>query len=246
MDLGLQGKRAAVAAGSVGLGFAVAKALAHEGVRVCICGRNPGTLRTRAGEIGAVPIVADLDDLRQARTFVRQSSTEVGGLDILVLNSGGPPIGSFDSSEFADYETALRGSFLSAVEMCREAVPSMKLLGWGRILASTTLAVRQPRPGNIMSGLARAGLTSFLKTLSFEVASCGITLNSLQPGLHQTARLVQLYGKGVGELAAGVPVKTLGQPDDFGQVAAFLCSDQARFITGTSLPIDGGLHSGIF
>ncbi len=246
MDLGLRGKRAAVAAASAGLGFAVAKALAAEGVKVAICARNTEKLHAAAREIGAVPIVADVADAVQARMFVERAIAELGGVDILVTNSGGPPMGNFETSEFADYETALRSNLLSAVAMCQGAVPAMKERHWGRVLAITSVAARRPRPRVLMTGMARAGLTAFLKALSLEVAASGVTVNTIQPGLHRTARLDYLYEGRVDEMAKDIPVGVLGRPEDFGQVAAFLCSDQARYITGSSLPLDGGAYPALF
>jgi 3-oxoacyl-[acyl-carrier protein] reductase len=134
---------------------------------------------------------------------------------------------------------------LSAVALCQAAVPAMKERHWGRVLAITSLSVRRPNPKNMMSGMARAGLTSFLKALSFEVASHGITVNSIQPGVHETARLAELYGERISTVAEDISVRTLGRAEDFGDAAAFLCSDQARFITGSSLLVDGGMYQGL-
>jgi 3-oxoacyl-[acyl-carrier protein] reductase len=245
VDLGLEDKCAAVAAGSAGLGLAVARALRAEGVRVAICGRRKDVLDVAAREIGALAVVADLSDAGQARGFVEQAAAGLGRVDILVLNSGGPPPGGFASTTMAAYEAALQGNLLAAIAMCQAAVPAMVGQGWGRIVAITSLSAREPRPGNITTGIARAGLTAFLKALSLEVAARGITVNSLQPGPHDTDRLREVFGDATADAAREIPVGALGHPDDFGQAAAFLCSAQARFITGTSLPVDGGLHRGL-
>jgi 3-oxoacyl-[acyl-carrier protein] reductase len=244
MDLGLRGKCAAVSAGSAGLGLAVAKALRDEGVRVAICGRRKDVLNSAADEIGALAVVADLSDPGQARMFIERAATGLGPVDIIVLNGGGPPAGTFDSTALAAYESALQSNLLSAIAMCQSAVPSMKKKQWGRILAITSLTARQPRPGNVTSGVARAGLTAFLKALSLDLAASGITVNSLQPGPHRTARLQELPDHE--RLTAGIPAGALGCPSDFGQVAAFLCSEQARFITGAALQVDGGLYRGLY
>jgi len=246
MELGLQGKRAAVAASSAGLGFAAARSLVAEGVTVAICGRNAQTLAAAAKEIGAIPIVADVSDPEQARGFVEKAIAQMGGLDILVTNSGGPPVGNFESSTFDAYETALRGNLLSGVAMCQAAVPGMKERGWGRVLAITSIAARRPRPRVLMTGMARAGLTAFLKSLSLELAPAGITVNSIQPGQHRTARLDYLYGDKVNALGNDIPVGTLGRPEDFGKVAAFLCSDPARYITGQAILVDGGVYGALY
>jgi 3-oxoacyl-[acyl-carrier protein] reductase len=130
--------------------------------------------------------------------------------------------------------------------MCYEAVPGMRAQQWGRVVAITSIAVRQPIPHLILSNTARAALTGFLKTLAREVARDGVTVNSLLPGLHATNRLSALYdADGLASLADGIPAGTLGDPADFGRVAAFLCSEPARFVTGTATPVDGGAYAGL-
>jgi len=246
MDLGLRGKRCAVAAGSAGLGLALAQALAAEGAQVAICARTEDTLKAAAATFGGVPLVADLSDPEQARRFVERAQAELGGVDVLVTNAGGPPIGNFESSPFANYEDALRTNLLSAVAMCQQAVPAMKERRWGRVLAITSLSARRPKSRVLMTGMARAGLTAFLKSLSLEVAPFGVTVNSLQPGVHRTARLDYLYGDKVGELAKDIPTGALGRPEDFGQTGAFLCSVQARHITGSAIALDGGQYPALY
>jgi 3-oxoacyl-[acyl-carrier protein] reductase len=135
-------------------------------------------------------------------------------------------------------------NLLSTVAMCKAVVDDMCNRSWGRIIAITSVTVRQPSPNLILSNTARAGLTGFLKTLATEVAYRGVTVNSLQPGLHRTARLVGLY-ENPDEMAINIPARALGDPDDFGRVAAFLCSTSARFITGAAIPVDGGAYSGL-
>jgi 3-oxoacyl-[acyl-carrier protein] reductase len=132
--------------------------------------------------------------------------------------------------------------------MCKDAVPVMQEQQWGRVVAITSIAVRQPIANLILSNTARAALTAFLKTVAREVASDGVTVNSLQPGLHATERLRTLHGSGgdaADDLAAGIPAHMLGDPDDFGAFAAFLCSDRARFVTGAAIPVDGGAYAGL-
>jgi 3-oxoacyl-[acyl-carrier protein] reductase len=129
--------------------------------------------------------------------------------------------------------------------MCKEAVPGMREQRWGRVVAITSIAVRQPIPTLILSNTARAGATGFLKTLAREVASDGVTVNSIQPGVHRTRRIEELFGSDLSAAASGVPAGTLGSPEDFGRVAAFLCSDAARFITGAAIPVDGGAYAGL-
>lgn len=245
MELGLQGKRAAVAAASAGLGFATAAALAAEGCRVAICGRDQERVRKAADAIGATALVADVSTAEGATGFVEAARDALGGIDILVTNAGGPPAGNFASTPLEAYMPALELNLLSVVAMCQGAVPEMRERGWGRVVAITSVSVRQPIPTLILSNTARAGATGFLKTLALEVAADGVTVNSVQPGYHATDRLRNLRGDGLDELAADVPARQLGRPEDFGRVCAFLCSDAARFITGAAVPVDGGAYLGL-
>src|SRR5690606_15949574 len=162
----------------------------------------------------------------------------------LIANAGGPPPGRFADTDLARYEPALRLNLLSTVAMCKATVPAMQARGWGRVVAITSTSVREPIDRLILSNTARAGLTGFLKTLAREVAVDGVTVNSLQPGLHDTERLRTLYGEGP-SLAAGVPAGVIGDPADFGRIAAFLCSDAAKFVTGAAIPVDGGALRGL-
>jgi len=247
MDLGIAGKRAAVAAASSGLGLATARALANEGVRVAICGRDRARVQSAAAELGhdACALVADVSTPEGAEHFVVRSREALGGLDILVTNAGGPPPGNFASTPTEAYPDAIALNLMSVVAMCREAVPAMREQRWGRVLAITSIAVRQPIPMLILSNTARAGATGFLKTLAREVASEGVTVNSIQPGVHRTRRVEEIFGSDLAAIAAGIPAGTLGSADDFGRVAAFLCSESARFITGAAIPVDGGSYAGL-
>ena len=247
MDLGLQGKRAAVAAGSAGLGLGTARALVEAGARVAICGRDGGRLDGAAQSLGeaALPLVADVSTVEGATAFVEAAQEGLGGLDILVTNAGGPPPGNFASTDLSAYPEALSLNLLSVVAMCTAALPAMQAQGWGRILAITSISVRQPLDNLILSNTARAGATGFLKTLANQVAPDGITVNSIQPGLHRTARLGALDAGALDSLAATIPTRTLGDAEDFGKVAAFLCSDAARFINGAAIPVDGGAYPGL-
>jgi 3-oxoacyl-[acyl-carrier protein] reductase len=173
---------------------------------------------------------------------VEEATEALGGLDILVANAGGPPPGTFASTPEDAYGPALELNLLSTVGMCRAAVPAMQAQGWGRVVAITSISVRQPIAELILSNTARAGVTGFLKTLALEVAADGVTVNSVQPGLHATDRLTRLHGGDVSGAAAGVPAGVVGRPEDFGAVCAFLCSDHARFLTGAAIPVDGGAY----
>ncbi|HEY0399448.1 MAG TPA: SDR family oxidoreductase [Acidimicrobiia bacterium] len=246
MDTGLAGRRAAVAAASQGLGFASARALAAEGARVAICGRSKDRVEQAAARIGdgAVPLVADVSTPDGARRFVVEARDALGGLDVLVTNAGGPPPGNFETAPFDAYAPALALNLLSVVAMCQEAVPGLRAQHFGRIVAITSISVRQPIPNLILSNTARAGVTGFLKTLAREVAGDGVTVNSVQPGTHATDRIFEIYGD-TAAATEGIPAGELGRPEDFGAVVAFLCSDQARFITGAAIPIDGGAYAAL-
>lgn len=247
MDLGISGRRAAVAAASRGLGRAVASALASEGVKVVMCGRSEDRISAAARGIGhgAVPIVADVSTIEGAESFVAAARRELGGIDILVTNAGGPTPGNFASIDVEQYAGAIELNCLSAIAMCKAVVPEMQQQQWGRVVAITSIAVRQPIANLILSNTARAGLTAFLKTLASEVAGDGVTVNSLQPGLHETERVAELYDGNVSAASKGIPAGRLGDPDDFGAVAAFLCSEHAGFVTGSALLVDGGAYSGL-
>jgi 3-oxoacyl-[acyl-carrier protein] reductase len=249
MDLGITGKRAAVAAATAGLGLATARTLADEGARVVICGRHQETLDEAVATIGhdAVGVVADVGTPDGATGFVEAAIDALGGLDILVTNAGGPPLGTFESTPLEQYAPALDLNLLSVVAMCQAAVPTMRAQRWGRVVAITSVAVRQPIAHLILSNTARAGATGFLKTLALEVVGDGVTVNSVQPGSHATARLLGPDGgDDVREaLAAASPSGTIGEPDDFGAVVTFLCSQQANFITGAALSVDGGTYKAL-
>ncbi len=246
MDLGLDGRRAAVAASTAGLGLGIARALAAEGAAVVMNGRDEGRLATAVASVdGATGIVGDVGTVGGAEAFVEAATDTLGGIDILVTNAGGPPAGTFGSTGLGDYGPAIELSLMSAVAMCHAVVPSMQERRWGRVVAVTSIAVRQPIPTLLLSNTARAGLTGFLKTLAREVAGDGVTVNSLQPGLHATARLEALAGGDLDALARDVPAGVLGDPDDFGRIAAFLCSDAAAFVTGAALNVDGGAFAGL-
>jgi 3-oxoacyl-[acyl-carrier protein] reductase len=247
MELGLAHRRAAVAAGSAGLGLGCARSLAAEGVRVAICGRDRERLDRAAAAIGgdAVAVPADLTDTTEAERFVAEATERMGGLDILVTNAGGPEPGPWGSVGLDDFRRAFELNTMSAIAMCEQAVPAMQATGWGRVVAITSVSVRQPIPGLITSNTVRAGLTGYLKTMAMAVAADGVTVNSVQPGAHATDRMIQLTGGDLERAAAEIPVGFVGDPDEFGAVVTFLCSEQARFVTGESILVDGGAYRGL-
>jgi 3-oxoacyl-[acyl-carrier protein] reductase len=236
-----------VAAASAGLGLGSARALVADGVHVAICGRDGAKLqravddlRTVAAEgADVVALEADVGVTGEASRFVRAAIEAFGGLDILVTNAGGPPPGTATGTDLDAYRDALDLNLLSTIAMCQEAVPVMRAQRWGRIVAITSVGVRQPIPNLAASVTARTGATGYLKVLAAEVAGEGITVNSVLPGLHATDRVTQLHGD-VSGLGSTIPVGFVGDPDDFGAVVAFLASEQARFITGAAIPVDGG------
>ncbi len=248
MDLGISGRTAVVAAGSAGLGFATALALVQEGAHVAICGRDEVRLEAAIARLGkeSIGIVADVSDPREGARFVEAARDALGGCDILVANAGGPPGGNFATTDLDAYQYAFDLDCRSAISMCQAAIPGMRAKGWGRVVAITSIGAKQPIGGLMASSVARAALTSFLKITAREVAPEGVTVNNLCPGLHATDRLTGLYDENTREaLAARVPSGSLGDPGDFGAVAAFLCSEHARYVTGTSIQIDGGTYAGL-
>lgn len=246
MDLGISGRRAAVAASSQGLGFATAAALAAEGVTVAICGRDRGRIDAAAEKIGAnaIPLVVDVSTEAGGTEFVAAAREAMGGLDILVTNGGGPPHGNFASTDLDAYRLGIELNCLSAIAMCIAAVPDMQAAGWGRVLAISSVSVKQPIIGLMLSNTARAGLAGFLKTLALEVAGSGITVNSILPAVHDTARSAY-PNLDLEQRAADVAAGIVGDPTDFGVCAAFLCSEHARFVNGASLAVDGGSYKGL-
>lgn len=249
MDLGIRGRRAAVAAAGGGLGLACAEALAAEGVEVALCDVSEERARAAAEQVGGDTrwLVADLTDPLGAERFVTEAASAFGGLDILLVNGPGPPPGTVLETPAEAYQAALDRSLLAVVRMCLAALPHMRDGGWGRIVAITSLGVRQPYPNLALSNTARAGATGFLRSLAREVAAEGITVNSVQPGLHATDRVRSVYGDGqlLTDTLAGIPAGRLGVPEDLGALVAFLCSARAGYLTGAAVPLDGGAYQGL-
>lgn len=253
MDLGIAGRRAAVAAGSAGLGYGTAMTLAAEGVDVAVCGRDADRLQEAVNRLGVVAtgewpigVVADVSDTDGAEAFIANAGEALGGpVDILVCNAGGPPPGDPLATDLAAYRSAFELNCMSTIAMCQAAVPAMCDQGWGRVLAITSIGARQPIGFLAASSTARAAVTGFLKVLSSEVAADGVTVNSLQPGSHRTDRIASLSAERTSELTSRIPAGRMGEAADFGAVAAFLCSQQARFVTGVGLHVDGGAYRGL-
>lgn len=262
MDLGVRGRVALICGGSAGLGYATAAALAAEGARLALNGRDPARLaaavvrlRSETGaEVEGLP--ADVSVRADAERLVQRTAAALGPVEILLCNAAGPSPGPFLDHSPDDWQAAIDLNLLSAVNLCRAAVPAMRERGWGRILCVASIAAKQPQSGLMLSTTARAGLLGFAKTLADELAPAGITVNVLCPGLIATDRLRSLartraeasggtVEAAMADNAASVPARRVGQPEEFGAVAAFLASDLASYVTGTALSIDGGLHRSI-
>lgn len=244
MNLGLEGRHALVMGGSRGLGKAVAQALAGEGVRVAICARNAERLAETARQLRVEAIAADLSMPGAAAALVREAQMRLGQLDILVVNTGGPPPGLFaDLSDIA-WQTAFEGLWMSSVGSIRAALPGMRERRWGRVILITSVAAREPVPNLMLSNALRAGLHGLVNALSREVAHDQVTVNALMPGYTLTERLeeLQLDSK---RLAAQIPAGRLGRPQDFAALAAFLASEPAGYVTGQAIACDGGLLQSI-
>ncbi len=246
MDLGISGRTALVTGASAGLGLACAQALAAEGVRVAVASRSADKLAAAVATLDGDPVMltVDLSDPASVDALVDDATEALGHVDILIANGGGPPPGNFASTDVDAYPAALQLNLLSMVALTKAFVPPMQERGWGRVVAVTSAAVRQPMDYLILSNTARSGLTAFLKTTATEVAGDGVTVNTEQPGVHATDRLAQLYDD-LDEVARSVPTQRLGDPGDFGRIVAFLCSESARSITGASVPVDGGAIKGL-
>jgi len=244
MDLGIGGKQALVMGASRGLGRAVAEAFIREGVITAICARDKARLESAAREIGAKPFPADLSKQGVAARLVLEAAAELGGLDILVVNTGGPPPRTFDNIQDQDWRDAFEGLWMSAVAAIRAALPGMRERRWGRILIVTSIAAREPIANLMLSNALRAGLHGLVNALSKECAGQGITVNAAMPGYTLTERLIEV-GVKEAEIASRIPAGRMAKPAEFAALAAFLASDCAGYITGQAIACDGGLLQSI-
>lgn len=241
MNLGIHGRYAVVAAATTGLGFGVARTLIDEGVRVYLCGSHQGRLDEALEALGprASGSVIDLTEPDSGAELARRAKDESGQVDILVTNGPGPSPTTALEMRIPDLEQALRANLLSAVELCTALVPAMRDRGWGRVVGITSLGARESFPNLATSGVARSALTMYLKSLADEVREDGVTVNSVQPGAHDTARYRRIRGRAPGD------GDRIGSVAGFGGLVAMLCSDQAHYVSGIGLPIAGGTQAAI-
>ncbi len=258
MDFGLRGRAALVAAASQGLGYACALELAREGVSVAICSRDRDRIEAAArrirSEVDGATVLASMADLsreEECLQVVDEAASALGRLDILVTNSGGPAPGSFDQVTLKDVRRGIDSTLMSALALMSAALPHMRAQKWGRIVNILSSTVKQPRVNLLVSNTTRPGILGFAKSISMEFAGEGVTVNNVAPGYTRTERLDELAEhiarthkrepKDVfDEWEKTIPARRLGRPEELGAVVAFLCSERASYVTGTTIQVDGG------
>lgn len=246
MDLGLKGRTAIVCGASSGMGLAISEALAEEGGNVAMFARRRDLLEREAERIGSLAVRGDVTNPRHLEELVERTVQAFGGVDILVWNSGGPPAGKATELTDERLEQAFELLLLPAVRLTRLCLPHLERSGRGRVIAITSIAVKEPTEHLALSNALRPGVTGWAKTLSREVGPKGITVNCVAPGRIETARLAELYPAGPTEAdLAQIPVGRWGTPREFADVVCFLASDRASYVTGTVVGVDGGLARGL-
>lgn len=262
MDLGIKDRVALVAAGSKGIGFAVALELAREGARVFLCSRNEKGASEAAQKIhdetgaSVAGIGADVTDEQAVERFVNLARERAGNIDILVTNAGGPPVSSFAESSLDAFQKAFELNALSAIRLAKLVVPGMRAQKWGRVVNITSVSSKQPIDGLLYSNTVRAALTGWAKTVSNEVAVDNVTVNNVAPGYTLTGRQDELaearsraLGKSKEEIiatwATQGPMGRIGQPEEIAAAVVFLASERASYITGVTLQVDGGWVRGL-
>ncbi|MBI4539844.1 MAG: SDR family oxidoreductase [Gemmatimonadetes bacterium] len=262
MDLGLAGRAALVTGASTGLGRAIALALAREGAGVVINARTASRLQDAAAAIagetrGVVhPLAGDVRDGAFVERLVRETVERLGRLDILVANAGGPPATRFLETRIAHYRDALELNLLATVQLTHAAVPHMLERRWGRVIALTSLTVKQPLPGLLLSNVARPGVIGFIKTIARELAPQNVLCNAIAPGYIRTHRVQELFqgqaerrGLDVAqleeELVREIPMGRIGRPEELADVVTFLASERASYVTGCTIQVDGGYIRGL-
>jgi 3-oxoacyl-[acyl-carrier protein] reductase len=253
MDLELRDRVAIVAASSRGLGLAVARGLAREGAKLALCSRNAAVLESAAEAIRrdtGVEVMTQAFDVtvyEAVRRFVAAVLDRYGRLDICVANAGGPPAKTFAETTIEDWHAAAELNLMSTVYFAREVLPAMQQRKWGRFIAITSVAVKQPVENLVLSNSVRSGVVGLVKTLANEYGPDNILVNSVCPGYTATARLLQLSASHAGKDWAGeTALRRIGQPEEFADLVVFLASQRASYITGTSIAVDGGLVKGLY
>lgn len=262
MDLGIGNKVALVAAASQGLGKASALALAREGARLVICSRNEEAIRKTAAEItsqtgtAVVPVVADVSKAEDTTRFVQTAVKEFGKVDILVNNAGGPPTGHILKMPDEEWTRGVQLTLMSVIRMVREVIPHMQQQKWGRIISIVSIAAKQPINELLISSTLRPGILGLTKVLANQFAADNITVNTVCPGLILTKRQEELSASRAAdrsvsieqyleESARAIPAGRLGRPEEIGDVVTFLASQQASYVNGVNLLVDGGAARGI-
>ena len=247
MDLGLKGRTAIVSGASSGIGLATAESLAAEGANVTMFARRRDLLEREAERIGALAVRGDVTNPRDLDTVVRRTVEAFGGIDILVWNSGGPPPGGVVEISAEAVEETVELLLIPPIRLVELCLPHLVQSPAGRILVFTSIAVKEPADNLALTNAVRPGVTGWAKSLARELGPRGITVNCVAPGRIETARLAQLYPEGPSEAdLEAIPLRRWGTPQEFGDVACFLASDRARYITGTTVLVDGGLARGLF
>ena len=258
MDLGLKGRKALVTGASKGLGFGCAQALAAEGAEVFVVSRDEDRIGEAARKVGARGSqAADLSRAADCERVVAAAAERLGGLDIIVVNAGGPPPGTFESTAIEAWETGWELTLMSVVRLCKHALPHLKRSDGGRIVYLGSTSTREPIPQILQSNAYRSAVVATLKTLAGEVAKDGISVNHIATGNVMTDRIVQIdvtVAKQSGkpreqvtqERLKNIPMGRLGTIEEYGAICAFLCSKQAGYITGQTIAVDGGMLRGVY
>jgi 3-oxoacyl-[acyl-carrier protein] reductase len=261
MDLGLKDKVAVVFAASKGLGKAAALELAKEGCRIAICSRDKENIKSTAEEIRSktksevFTSVADVENAKQINEFLSSVHKKWHKIDILVNNAGGPPVKTFEETTDEEWETYFNITFMSVIRAIRAVIPGMKKQKWGRIINITSIAVKEPIMGLIYSNSLRLAVVGLAKTLSRELGPDGITIHNVAPGFHRTDGLERIVKKRMEngeksediyrEWEQAVPVRKIGEPEDLAALIAFLASENAHYMSGTTIAVDGGRVTGV-
>ena len=259
MDLGIANKVSLVTAASKGLGKACAHRLAAEGAHVAICSRSEPEIKSvaediaRAHGVRTFATTCDVSNPNDLERFVHEAESALGPTDICVVNTGGPPPGTFFNADEAAWQTGVQNTLMLVVRLVKLVAPGMTDRGWGRIINITSVTAKEPMPGLTISNALRPAIHGLVKDVAAELAPKGVTINSVMPGLHATDRLMHVVEArnptdpkaGLAELSATVPAARLGAPEDLAAAVAFLASEAAGYITGTGVLVDGGRVKGI-